>query len=447
MRDLKTSASPRAAARLLLAVACVVCALVAARAQTTQTAQTMRLTKIEFEGLERVRPEDALARSGLQAGQAATIEEIEAAAERLSQSGLFRQLGYSVKGTTEASVLTFKVEEMKTGVRVVFDNFVWFTDEELAEAVRRKVPSFDGTAPEAGGVTAEITQALQELLGARKIEGTVEYMPSADASGRHAEHVYTVKGAALRVCSLSFPGARTLTEEELVRKSGPVLDNDYSRLFVAGFVTANLLPLYHERGLLRASFAPLRVTKAAPTPECEQGLAVAVPVDEGSIYVWGGAEWSGQQALTPQELDFALGMKPREVANTARMEKGLASVRRAYGRKGYLTARAAGAPEFDDANRRVVYRFTVTEGAPYRMGTLTLDGLDERDTNNVKVRWRILPGEVYDEGYADEFIRKNLQEFIKDLLRDGRKPTFTKVEPRVKVDNEKLTVDVTLEFK
>ncbi|HEV3469603.1 MAG TPA: POTRA domain-containing protein [Pyrinomonadaceae bacterium] len=446
MRDLQTSSRLRAAARLLAGVSLFAFGLAAVRAQTP-SAPPMRLARVEFEGLERVTRDDALARGGLQAGQTVTVEQIEEAAQRLSQSGLFRNLGYTIKGTTDAAVLTFKVEEMRWGVPVVFDNFIWFTDEELTEAVRRRVPTFDGTAPEGGGVTDEITRALQELLRSRNIEGTVEYMGSADAAGRHGEHVFTVKGAALRVCALSFPGARTVTEEELVRMSAPVFDNEYSRVFVSGFLASNLLPLYHERGLLRASFGPLRVTKAAPSEECAQGLAVAAPVDEGSAYVWGGAEWTGQQAMTPQELNIALGMRTRDVAGSAKLEKGLEAVRRAYGRKGYLTARVTGAPEFDDANRRVLYRFNVTEGPQYRMGALTLDGLDERDTNNMKVRWRILPGEVFDAGYPDEFVKKNVQEFARDLLRDGRKPTFTKAGYNLRVDNDKLTVDVTLEFK
>ncbi|HWS56827.1 MAG TPA: POTRA domain-containing protein [Pyrinomonadaceae bacterium] len=445
MRDLKTSSRPRAAARLVfMAAALLAPALAPAQ---SPPAQAMRLAKIEFEGLERVTRDDALARSGLQAGQTATLEQIEESAQRLTNSGLFRNLGYTIKGTTDAAVLTFKVEEMRGGVRVVFDNFVWFTDEELGAAVRRRVPTFDGTAPESGGATEEITKALQELLRERKVEGTVEYMPSSDPAGRHPEHVFTVKGAALRVCSLSFPGARALTEEELVRKSTPVFDNEYSRIFVVGFLESTLLPLYHERGMLRASFAPPRVTRAAPTEDCAQGLAVSTTVDEGSIYVWGGAEWAGQQAMTPQELDLALGIRLRDVAGTSRLEKGLAAVRKAYGRKGYLAARLTTAPEFDDASRRVRYRINVEEGPQYRMGTLTLDGLDERDTNNLKVRWRILPGEPYDEGYPEEFVRKNVQEFAKDILREGRKPTFAKVAPSVRVDHDKRTADVTLEFK
>ena len=412
------------------------------------TPEVPALARIEFVGLRRVGQEEAVAASGLQAGQPVDVDLIDQAAGRLLDSGLFTKLSYSFRTAKGQATVVFTVEEAGARAPVVFDNFVWFSDRELDAYVSSKVEGYDGTAAEAGTTTERIAKALGEMLLLKGIRGQVVYTPSTDPVGRGPVHLFSVRGATgLRVCSLSFPGARTITEEELVRKSTPVFDNEYSRIFVNSFLLSNLLPLYHERGLLRASFAPLRVTKAAPSGDCPQGLAVTAPLAEGSIYVWGGAEWSGQTAMTPQELDIALGIRQRDVAGSARLEKGLEALRRAYGRKGYLTARVAGTPEFDDANRRVLYRFKVTEGAQYRMGTLTLNGLDERDTINMKVRWRIFPGEVFDAGYPDEFLKKNVQEFARDLLRDGRKPTFTKVAQNIKVDNDKLTVDVTLDFK
>ena len=445
MRDLiappRLRARPRSLAPLVAAALLFLPTAAAAAARPAQEA--LKLARIEFEGLGRVSREDALAKLGLQAGQSATPDEIEAAAQRLQQSGLFRQLGYSVRGKTDAAVLTFKVEEMKWGVPVVFDNFVWFSDAELAEAVRRQVPTFDGTAPAGGGVTEEITHALAGLLRARNLGGEVEYMPSETA------HVFTVKNSpALRVCALDFPGARALAQEELTRKSAGIFDNDYSRLFVGEYVRSNLLPLYHERGMLRAAFAPPEVKPAAPSEDCRQGLAVTVHVDEGAVYVWERAEWSGQQALTAAELDAALGMRARDIAATSKIEKGLGALRRAYARKGYLAARASSAQEFDDANRKVVYRFKVTEGPQYRMGELTLTGLDERDANNLRGRWRLLPGEVYDDGYSEEFLKKSVSEFGRELmLREGRQLPFKNVGVEVKPDHAKLTVNVTINFK
>ncbi|MDT7778413.1 MAG: hypothetical protein QOC99_925 [Acidobacteriota bacterium] len=424
-------------------------ALVPARAQQAQgaAAQTIKLERIEFKGLERVKEAEALEKSGLQAGQSVDIDAVEAAANRLLESGLFKNLSYKLKGTTDKSVLTFEVIEQKWTMPVSFDNFVWFTDEELLAAVRRKVPAFDGTAPEAGGVTDQIKQALEELLRERKIEGAVEYTLSADASGRKVEHLFSVKGPGLRVCKLNFVGARAIPEELLTTKSGGIFDNDYSHAYVGGFVESNLLPLYYERGYLRASFSPPKVKTEEATPDCGKGVAVTMYVDEGSIYVWDKAVWDGAQGLSPQELDAALGMRNREVASAVKLSKGLNSVRRAYGRKGYLGVRIKPEPEFDDDARSVTYHFQVTEGPQYTMGELTITGLPEADANNLRGRWHLLHKEVYDESYIDEFVKKSIPEFQKDALRAGNPQPNMKIQTKATPDHEKHTVDVTLDFK
>ena len=441
---------PRAfalAAAALLAIVFQTSPALARRQQQQQPAQqSIKLERIEFKGLEKVKPEEALAKSGLAVGQGVSIDELDAVANRLLESGLFKNLSYSIKGTTDRAVLTFTVVEQSWAMPVVFDNFVWFTDEELAAAVRRKFPAFDGTAPEAGNVTEQIKQALQDILRERKIDGTVDYSLSADPSGRKVEHLFTVKGPGLRVCKVSYQGARAVGEELLVQKSGGIFDNDFSRAYVRGYVESNLVPLYGERGYLRASFSDPKA-KPESTADCEKGLAVSMTVDEGPIYVWDKAAWEGARSLTQQELDAALGMRPREVANAVKIEKGLGSVRRAYARKGFLDARVRAEQEFDDANRSVAYRFQIEEGPQYHMGELTITGLSESDANNLRGRWSLLHGEVFDADYPDRFLKKAVAEFQREAASAGRPVLISKVEGKTTPDPSKHTVDVTLDFK
>jgi outer membrane protein assembly factor BamA len=434
---------------MLLTLACGVLAQPQSQQPPQQQgAQTMRLAQVEFDGLKRISREEALAASGLAVGQTVAVEAVDAAADKLMGSGLFKNLSYSVRGTNEKAVVTFKVVEMVSTMAVVFDNFIWFTDEELSSAVRRKLPSFDGTAPEAGGVTDTVKLALEELLRERKIRGTVEYTFSDERRGRSPEHLFTVKGAGLRVCRLEFPGARALQQELLVQKSGGIFDNDYSRKYVGTFAENSLLPLYHERGYLRASFLPPKVKTVEAGENCEEGgVALTLPVEEGPVYLWEKAEWVGFEALTPEELNAALGMRNNEIANVLKVDKGVGAVRKAYGRKGYLTASATAAPILDDTARRVTFRFQLTEGPQYRMGALNLEGLSEQDTNNLRVRWSLLSREVYDEGYVSEFVKKSVPEFVKDAARNGRPLKPFKIESSVRPDRERLTVDVTLTFK
>lgn len=425
---------------------CAACLLVLATpARARQAQDTLKLDKIEFRGLERVKETEALEKSGLTVGQTVSIDDIEAAANRLVESGLFANLSYKIKGKTDAALLSFEVIERKWTMPVSFDNFVWFTDEELNAAIRRRLPAFDGTAPEAGGVTEQIRQALAELLKERQIEGSVEYDLAENPADKKISHLYSVKGPGLRVCKITYAGARAISEETLVTKSGGIFDNDYSRAYVGGFVESSLLPLYHERGYLRAAFGPSKVTPEA-SPECK-GVTVALTVDEGSVYVWDKALWEGTEGLTAQELDVALGMRNREVANVVKITNGLARVRKAYGRKGFIAARVRAESDFDDSARSVTYRFRVTEGPQYHMGDLTITGLDEMATNNLRGRWRLLSKEVYDEGYIEEFVRRSVPEFQKEAARAGNALPALKVSSQTRADHDKRLVHVTLNIK
>ena len=129
-------------------------------------AQSVRkIVRIETEGLQTLTAENVIASSDLKVGDPFSVDAVDAAAQRLIDSGLFKNVGYRTRTTGAAVTITFQLEELK-GNRspVVFDNFIWFSDEELADAIRREVPSFNGSAPDTGNTTELIKQALQNFL-------------------------------------------------------------------------------------------------------------------------------------------------------------------------------------------------------------------------------------------------------------------------------------------
>ncbi|MBA2524659.1 MAG: hypothetical protein H0V18_02590 [Pyrinomonadaceae bacterium] len=195
------------------------------QAQQTPNARRMRLSRIEFSGLQRHSEEEAIAASGLQIGQLVDIPTLDAAAERLLESGLFKKLSYRYRTPGDQAVVSFQVEEEKgAAAPVVFDNFVWFSDKELLSAVRQQIPSFGGTAPDSA--TNGITKVLQRLLGDRKILGRVEYMPSSDLSGGNVEHIFSVEGVNVPICTLHFSGATAVQESDLIKNSKPLIAGD-----------------------------------------------------------------------------------------------------------------------------------------------------------------------------------------------------------------------------
>ena len=414
-------------------------------------AKTMRLGSIEVSGLQRITKEQVIAASGLRVGESITIEMLDAAAQKLANSGLFTNLSYRLRGSSDAAIVIFEVEELKArGQPVVFDNFVWFSDEELFSAVRREVPTFDGTAPVSDSVIGNITKALQRLLEERKIQGQVDYTPSANLAGGNAKHVFSVKGANTKICAVRFPGTTNVQESELVKNSKPLMGSEYSQEFVSAFATANLIPVYRERGHLRASFSnPSAKLGIEASEGCKDEIIITLPVDEGVAYAWDKAEWSGNDSSTAQELESALAMKAGELANGLKIDAGLRAVEKSYGRKGFLRARARMEPIFDDANRRVAYSVSINEGPQFRMGTLKITGLHADDALRLKHRWQLRERGVYDDTYLEQFAKKEVGDVINSALREGRIPPRTrlKMENSVKPNDQTLTVDVELNFK
>ena len=206
-----------------------------------------KIVRVEIEGLQRLKPDEVIATTKLKPGSPFSVEEVDAAGQRLVDTGLFTRVSYQTRTAGSNVTIIFQVEEAKsTQSPVVFDNFVWFTDEELYIAIRREVPSFSGTAPDSGAMTDAIKQALQNLLNEKQIKGTVEYAAWQTVDSGKQEHVFSVTGLPIPICKLTFPGAKNISEENLVKSSRQLTDADYSHKSAVAFGSFILYPLYRR---------------------------------------------------------------------------------------------------------------------------------------------------------------------------------------------------------
>ena len=410
--------------------------------------QNFTIAKIEFEGLNRLSAEEMIASTGLKIGDPFSLASLDAAAQRLVDSGNFKNVAYRTRPNKDQITITFQVEEVKGGTsRVVFDNFIWFTDAELMGAVKRDVPSFNGSAPDSGDTVDRISRALRTFLHENKIEVTVTHMASQGAPGSPMEHVFSVTGVPLPICTINFPGAQNISEAKLRERSRELKESEYSRTFVSLFAANNLVPLYREVGQLKAAFSP-PLAKPETTANCKNGVELTIPVDEGHIYKWTKAEWTGNQTLTAQELDALLDMRAGQPANGVKLDKAARDIQKAYGRKGYLLVRVNKTPEFDDGAQTVGYRMDVVEGPQFRMGQLITKGFSESETKQISEKWGLKPGDIFDEGYLDEFSKKGLVDALRAnfMQRRAQNKPPPSLKWDMKTDRKALTVEVTLEL-
>ena len=406
--------------------------------------QQQTLGRLEFVGLKRLTREQVTTMSGLKVGQVINGTVLDAAANELLKSGMFRRLSYRVHGVGNQTVVTFQVEESAISLPVVFENFVWFSNEEIVAAVRKDVIFFNGTSPASGETPDKIAAALQSLLTEKHIAGQVDYLPYVSRDKQ--ELVFTVKGAHIPICSLHFPGASAVPETELVKAAQPLLKADYSQKDTMTFVPLNLLPLYRRRGYLRAEFQPPAATLETGT-QCGGGVNVTIPVNEGQSYRWAKSVWDGNDKLTVEDLADALAMNPGDVADGAKIDSGLKNVEKAYGKRGFLTPNIQSTAEFDDAASLVTYNFKISEGPRYFMGDLIVTGLTTADAAELKSKWTLGNNAVFDQSYVDQFRQGPLREFVRGLMQRSRTGARINVEVEQRPNAQRLIVDVAIIFK
>ncbi|MEN3326922.1 MAG: hypothetical protein V7638_1729 [Acidobacteriota bacterium] len=401
-----------------------------------------KIAKIETEGLQALTAETVITSSGLKIGETFSVGAIDAAAERLLSSGLFKKVGYRTRNVAGDVTITFQLEEAKGQLSpVVFDNFIWFSDEELAAAIKSEVPSFNGSAPDIGNTNDAIKKALQNLLAERKLPGQVEYNPT------EREHLFRVAGVPMKICTLHFPGAQSVSEEKLIEATRSSMDLEYSRQSAQTFPKFGLYPIYRELGHLRASFGE-PVAKPVMKAGCE-GVELTIPVNEGAVYSWVKAEWFGNQLLSTKELDDTLGMKAGEVANGKKFDTGLKEVQKAYGKHGHVAARVNPAAEFDEGAPKVAFKIAINEGPQYRMGTVEFKGFSANDAATLGKKWNLKSNDVYDQSYASQFLRSNVGEIMSRVTEErlSQRKAVPNLSLNEKLNSENLTVNVVLELK
>jgi len=425
---------PAAASLLVL-----VCLLAPVAAQQQQT-----LGRLEFVGLKRLTRDQVITMSGLKVGQVINGAALDTAASELLKTGMFRRLSYKVHNAGNQAVVTFQVEESAISLPVVFENFVWFTDEEIVAAVRKDVVFFSGTSPASGETPDKIAAALQRLLSEKHITGQVDYLPYVSKDKQ--ELLFTVKGAHIPVCSLHFPGAAAVSEADLIKAAQPLFKSDYSQKDTMTFLPLNLLPLYRRIGHLRAEFQPPAATLETGA-QCGGGVNVTIPVNEGKSYRWAKSVWDGNDKLTVEDLGTALGMNPGDLADGLKIDAGLKNVTKAYGKRGFLQPTIQPSTEFDDAASLVTYSFKINEGPRYFMGDLIITGLPPADAADLKSKWQLGNNAVFDESYLDQFRQGPLREFIRAMMQRSRTGMRTNVEVELRPNAQRLTVDVVIAFK
>ncbi len=423
--------------------ACV-CEAPLATAQTAGSG-TAELREVKCDGQKKLTEGQIAGLTGLQTGTQVGREDLQKAADKLVASGLFATVKYDFKTRAEGLTLDFHVTESPR-VPAYYDNFPWFGDSELNDAIRAQLPFFDGTLPEAGNVVDIAADAIHGLLVAHKLDLPVQHQVVGNPLGDGNIQQFTVQGAGLKIASLSFSDAALAANPVVQQHLSEINGKPYSRTTIDVFLAEQIRPVYLRQGYLKAKLGPPEVRLSGPpTAKLPEELPVYVPVATGDVYHFGDVQWSGNNVISSIALGAYLGLKNGAVANGMEMEAALEQIREEYGRRGYLDATVQPESSFDDAAHTVSYKIAISEGKQYHMGGWVITGISSNGESRVRTTFPIAAGDVFDKIKYEDYLVQ-LQSHSKDIF--GELPVhYDSVGHWLRADAAKGTVDVLLDFK
>lgn len=390
----------------------------AAQAHPTSKASPVGATKLvalKATGTARYTDKEVLAASGLQLGQDAANGDFKEAVRHLGDSGLFGDIVYSYSSSSAGVKLELQLTDIDKSklVPAQFENFVWFTDDELRTAVERRVPLFKQLLPLAGNLPDEVSEALQAILTEKRLPGRVNYLREGDESGGPLRAiVYRVEEAGIRIRSFEFPGASPEQAALLATAAHRSIGASYERSALAAVANFDLLPVYLQRGYLKAAFGPADA-RVVPQPAAAaedaqvaadvQAIAI-VPVTPGKVYSTASVDWNGNSAIKTSEVAPLIHLPPGQPADAVRLLRDIEAVGKLYRSRGYMTVQVKPDAQFDDEKSTVRYDLDVVEGDQYKMGELEILGLDTQAKARLQAAWTLREGQPYNADYPKKFL-------------------------------------------
>jgi outer membrane protein assembly factor BamA len=390
-----------------LTAAFALCCVVA----SAQAQQKYHVGKINFDnlgGFTQGQLEDA---AGVHHGDDITADDLSAAAQRLSDTGYFNNVGATLAGAVNNITVKFSVapsthnELMHAG----FENFVWLTPEEIVTAIHARVPLYAGYLPEAGAATGLVEDALTQALAAKGVKATVRHT-NVEPSLAHPERVmeFVVVQPSIRISNVKLSGV----SKDLVPYLQKSVNATARTPFNDGLAgeqtsTAILTPLL-DAGYADASLSGVAATPTV-NPDESVSVVVSAALSAGDVYHVGKITFAGAPLMSADAFAAGAKLHAGDLASRKDLIATLEPLDAAYRRQGYMDVVASAAPTLDKTAHTVDYTVSVIPGEQYRVHEVTTQGLegDAKAQADYARGFIMKPGDLYNPDYLTHFLKNN----------------------------------------
>ena len=363
--------------------------------------QTYNPKSIRFESTspsQHLNPTELLRITGLQQGVPLTKADIEAALQKLGDSGAFADLSYTVNDTA----LTIRLTPSRGGqaLPVRFANFVWWQHDELMKILEERVPLFHGTLPLQSDQTGEVEEALVALLREKGVpDARITALPSSEAPGDPADAVaLSISSPQILVGEIRFEGTVPAVAEKLTILSRTLADRNFDLRGINTVIHESAGQIYADAGYLDATNDPLIF--AAPRKDLGgYVIDVRVPMNAGPLYHISSIAIHPEPPVSDSELRGVLPFKIGDPATASDVRTAVTALAHVYGDHAFLQARASANLDKNPSNHTVAYSFTFSPGPQYHLASIDTSELPPELQQEFSSLWHGQPGMLVDKSF------------------------------------------------
>ena len=293
---------------------------------------------------------ELLAASGLEAGQSLMQDSLANAAQRLLNTGLFSDatIDYTGAGHARGIVVDLKPIPLDKLLPASFENFVWFTPEELTAGIHAHVPLYRGVTSDAGTLPDDIQAALQQMLAAKGITATLSH-EVIEATNEHPLRALSfrveqpsVRLGMLHISMLTDPSAAAALKPGIQQAANLVIVGT-----LAEVVEDQFTRLFAQMGITDIGYLPARRAGLMPAVGPNTKFLLAQPFLAGTMFAL------NERGATRIAAPMPLGVE----GTTAWFEAAASSMGVAGSVCADALAAPAEVPQTDAAVRRQHYRY------------------------------------------------------------------------------------------
>ena len=353
-------------------------------------AQTYTPKHIRVDAPSTVDTAEALRIAALPTNAPLTKQQIEAALQRIADTGLFADVGYTVN--SDALVIKLTPSASSQLQPAHFSNFVWWQPAELESLLEASVPGYHGQLPLAGTLTDQVKAALVALLHTKGVDATVD----AHENGLAADSVtLSITSPSIIIGDVQLHNSLPALLPQLKAVQHRLHGEDFDIAETTKAVQDSVNDVYKNAGYLAVdTTAP---TTSAPHKDMlNYAVDLSATITPGEVYHVSGLQLHAQPPVSVADLAKAANIKVGDVASLSAQHLALSEMQNLYAHQGYLAAKVLFTLHQDNQAHTVDYTCDFVPGEIYHFASIDTSALALDQQAAFARAFTVAPGAVAD---------------------------------------------------